>query len=1260
MSKSLVSSIPCAPTLRLLGGFSLERPGERNDGLSYEKGRALLAYIAMETTAPHPRKKLAELFWPDLPMNAALSNLRQVLLNLRQVLNDAQPATPCLLVDREFVSLDSSALHWFDVADFSAMPPLCTTPFLPVRCTACLAKMENVAGLYRGEFMAGFFLPDCQEFEDWLLMQREALRLRALTWLMRLSDCHEQLGAFSKAVSFALRYTELAPWDEEGHRRSMRLLALNGESGSALAKYTTCCRILKNELGVQPGKATHDLVECIRKGELQPLVRGTTVELPAAFFPPLEAERRQVTILYCELSVDGVEDPDEAMALLLPARQRWIEKIRHFSGYVVEVYTGDLLAYFGYPQACENAARQALQAAQAITRDKSSSVGVRAGIHTGLIITGGSMAVPDAVGATTSTAIRLRYLVESGEVAISETTHRLVTGYFDCTSLGVQQLQRVTRPIEVFKLIGETGATHRLAAAAKLTPLVGRKAEIIALMDLWEETRHGSRRAVLLRGDAGIGKSRLMLAVKEKLNEQACKVRELRCFPEFSQSPFHPLIAHCTSILKFTDNDTAGTKFFKLVKHLEEFHPELASEAAPLLAEMLKLPLAAPHQKPALPSRQQREDTFDILLRLLHSLAEQQPLMLVVEDLHWIDPSTLELLMRFINQQRSVPTFVIFTARSEFQSPWREDQVTNLLLEPLVDDEVTELIGMLAPDIAQVTLQHIVERAEGIPLFAEELVKIALSEGESAIPATLHDLLAARLDSTGPAKATAQLAATIGRKFTFDVLRRISPLAPDALKHSLQKLRDARIVWSDDEATYQFMHALIQDAAYQSLTRSDRQSAHLRIAKALQHEEARVPVEHPEILAQHLEAGAEYRLAASCWLQAGKLASQHSADQEAIMHFRAGLSLIDRLPPDQDRAQLEFDLQNSLGLAVIALDGYASEQAASAHSHALVLCDLHEGSPDMFRAVWGLWASASSRCGYVHAAELAQQLLNMAQRGSDPVQIQQGHFSMGNTLFWQGRFEAARDHLERALALYQPCYHESHVTQFGEDVDVTSGSYLSWVQWFLGEPEQARRTSTETLARARQSGHPFSLAYALTFAAILHCRLRQAGEALALAEETLALADSHGFQLWQIGGSLARGWALAMQGHAKGVGQIQRCIELTREAMRGVMLIVLGPLADAHICLGQFEAALGGVENALNVGETLGDHHLEAELLCLKGEALLGLDAGNRTQAETCFRQALAISREQQAKTLEMHAAAGLDSLFRRGAGDTTGLLSAE
>lgn len=1245
-SRSLVNSISYAPTLRLLGGFSLERPGEKNDGLSYEKGRALLAYIAMETATPHPRKKLAELFWPDLPMNAALSNLRQVLLNLRQVLNDTQPSTPCLLVDREFVSLDPSMFHFFDVADFSVDPPHCTTPFLPMRCTACLAEMETVASLYRGEFMAGFFLPDCQEFEDWLLMQREALRLRALTRLMRLSDCHEQLGAFSKAVSFALRYSELAPWDEEGHRRSMRLLALNGESGSALAKYTTCCRILKNELGVQPGKATHDLVERIRKGELQPQVRGTTAELPAAFFPPLEAERRQVTILYCELSVEDVEEPDEAMTLLLPAQQRWIEMIRHFSGYVVEVYTGDLLAYFGYPQACENAARQALQAALAITQDNCPGVGVRAGVHTGLIITGGSMAVPDAVGTTTSIAIRLRHLVENGEVVISETTRRLVAGYFDCTSLGMQQLQRISRPMEVFKLVRETGATHRLAAATELTPLVGRKSEIAVLMTLWEMALQGTRRALLISGDAGIGKSRLVLAVKEELDRQACKIRELRCSPEFSHSPFHPLKTHCTAILKFSDKDTAETKFAKLAKHFEEIHAELAPEAVPLIAELLALPLAAPYQKPVSSSPQQnREKTFAILLRLLHSLAEQQPLMFVVEDLHWIDPSTLELLVRFVDQKRSSPTLILFTARPEFHSPWREDQVPTLLLEPLIDNEVAEMIGILAPYIDQATLQHIVERAEGIPLFAEELAKTTIPEGNAAIPATLQDLLSARLDSTGAAKATAQLAATVGRKFTFDVLRKVSHLAPDALAQSLHKLQAARIVWSDDETTYQFGHALIQDAAYQSLTRSDRQSAHLRIAKVLQGEKS-FSENHPEILAQHLEAGAEYRQAAIYWLKAGTLASQHSADQEAILHFRAGLRLIDKLPPDQERVQLEFDLQNSLGLAVIALDGYASEQAASAHSHALVLCNLHEDSPDMFRAVWGLWASASSRSGYVHASELAQQLLRMAQRSGDPVQIQQGHFAMGNTLFWQGRFVEARDHLESAMALYQPCHHESHVAQFGEDVSVTSGSYLSWTQWFLGDAGQARQTSEKTLAMARQLGHPFSLAYTLTFAAVLHCRLRQANTALILAEETLALANSHAFHLWQIGGALSHGWALAMQGHSEGIAQIRQCIEPTRAAMCGVMLIVLGPLADAHLCLGQHEAALEVAEEALNAGGAIGDHHVEAELLCIRGEALLGLDDTNQTQAEACFQQALAVSRKQQAKPMELRATAGLDGLY--------------
>ncbi|MFZ2267303.1 MAG: BTAD domain-containing putative transcriptional regulator [Azonexus sp.] len=1178
--------------------------------------------MALQGAPPLSRKKLAALFWPDLPGEAALDNLRQVLLKLRHALN-APPAAPaCLIVARDAVSINAAALNAFDVAEF--LRPIPGKPSAsPEQSSSLLTHMARQVTLYRGEFLAGFSLPECPEFEDWLQTQREALQRHALDLLNRLTDGHEQLGDYALALSFIQRYLELAPWDEKAHQRAMRLYARQGEGSKALAQYYSCCRILKNELGISPGEVTTRLAEAIRSEHCR----------PAASLPGHE-EKRRVTVLYCELSVGELDDPDEAMELLQPARRHALTQLQKFSGHVVETYAGGVLAYFGYPQASEHAAHQALRAALAIIGTVFPGVAVRIGLHTGVIIAGGSLNVPDPLGLTTALAIRLRRLVGNGEIALSDECQRLAAGNFDCLSLGLQNLPGIARQLEAFQLLRETGARYRQPAARPLPPVIGRNKELATLQRLWAETCHGHKRSLLLSGEAGIGKSRLVLALKESLANSPANIVELHCCQEYRQSPWQPLI-DCWETRLGPGTDTAEGGFARLAAYVETHFAELSGDAIPLLANLLGLPVISPYRPSKLAPQQLREASLAILLKMFRT-ERQLPLLLVVEDMHWIDPSTLELLERLAAADDGTPRFMLLTSRPGFQVQWLKNPLPILELNGLDEAELNSLLDNLAPALTAAQRRRIVERADGIPLFAEELAKSLQSECTPAIPATLHDLLAARLDSTGAARTIAQQAATIGRNFSRELLGQLSPLAPHALSNALQQLQEAGLLNSDAYGNWQFRHALMRDAAYQSQTRAGRQAVHLRIAEALLADHRTDTP--PEIIAQHLTAGNESQLAIIHWLKAGHLAVRHSANQEAMLHFKAGLSLIERLDKEQDGIHLEFELQHGLALAAIACDGYASMQASAALARAQALCVEHEGSPEMFRSVWGLWASASSRAGYGYARKLADQLLPMAESSGDPVQLQQAHFALGNTLFWQGEFAGARQHLEQALALYEPGHHQRHVDEFGEDLCVTAGAYLSWVLQFLGEAEQAAASSRATLNLARQLDHPFSLAYALTFAAILSCRLHQAQPALALADETLAIADRFDFHLWQIGGQLARGWALAIQGEVAGVELISRCVEATRTAMSGVSLLVLAAQGRALLLQGSFAAGLTVIDEAIGMGILLGDRHIDAELLCLRGEALLGLSPANRAEAADCFRQALQISRQQQAKPLESRA----------------------
>lgn len=1241
MHKAQAQALSTRASLRLLGGFVLERPGQAIDNLSYEKGKALLAYVALESGFPHARRTLASLLWPDHSLKTALANLRLVLLNLRQSLNSENLS--CLQVDRDSVKLDLSLLGDLDVTRFALTKPACACPETSYRspeCAGCLKSMAAGIEAYRGQFMAGFSLPECPDFEEWLQQQRETMQRHALELANRLADCHERRGEYAASQPFALRYLELAPWDEDGYRRAIRLLALNGHSGAALAQFERCARMLKDELGIEPSEATRQLAKRIREGDLQREagLAATSLSSPPsqpAFVLPPPTERRQVTVLYGELSAGGIEDPDEASRLLYPAQCGWAQAIMRCSGHAVQTYTGGLLAYFGYPAAHENAVREALLAALAITRAPYPGVEIRLGVHTGQVVSGGTAAVPDMVGTTTSLAIRLRLLVENGGIAVSGDTVRLAEGYFSFAPLGEHSFPGVARPLPVFRMLGESRATHRLAAAERLTPLAGRETELNALMHVWAAARAGHRQNVLLRGEAGIGKSRLLLAVRERLVGQKCVIREVRCVPEFSQSPFQPLIAATESLLGFTATDDNAVKFRRLATYLESAHQHMAADAVPLLAAFLSLPALPPYAEPMLPPTELREATLDLLQRLLIDLAMQQPVLLLIEDLHWAAPSTFDLIRQFVSRSQDVPMLVLMTARPEYSPTWSKDRVQSWILGGLEDDEVASIITAQAPTLYPELLQRLVERADGIPLFAEELAKIASADEDNEIPAPLRDLLAARLDASGPAKATAQLAATIGRDFDLDLLRRISPLAPEALSQALHDLELAALVKHGDGTAYQFRHALIRDVAYQSQTRAIRQTTHLRIAEALLANGGNFVDKHPEVIARHLAAGEDFARSVVYWLSAGNSASQYAANHEAVQFFRAGLQLIDHLPAGLDRTHLEFALQNGLVLASIALGGYASAEASDALARVATLCEQHPGSPDMFRAVWGLWASASSRSGYHHAFDLAQQLLRMAEQSGDAIHLQQAHFALGNTLFWQGKFLFAREHLDTALASYRPAHRARHLADFGEDLRVTAGSYLSWTLEFLGSPESAERVSTETLATARRLKHPFSLGYALTFGALLQCRLQQPKRARALAAEAIRLADGHGFHLWGIGGRVARGWVNAAQGQLSGVSEISQCVDAINAAMSGVTLRVLTMLADAQVRTRRFEEADETIRRALSTGKALDDHHLEAELLCLRGQALHGQSPGNAAAATECFEQALALSRQQHTPAIE-------------------------
>ncbi|HEY8035853.1 MAG TPA: BTAD domain-containing putative transcriptional regulator [Methylobacter sp.] len=1243
----------------MLGGFDARMNGHPITGISYNKMRALLAYLAVEREQDHSREALAELLWSGFDPTTARDNLRRALSNLRKALE-----TPS---GTNIFSADKHTIRFLPNIYIDAIDFIRQTPTLPDDRDAAHHE-ERVIALYRGEFLAGLSIPDSPDFEDWLQIQRESLHRRALALLEKLSNSHARVGDYSKALQFALRHTELEPWNENAHCRVMHLYALNGQNSAAIQQYEICRLLLEKDLGVLPSEETQHLYEQIRNGKLP---RRSTDIIPLEAAPlrtisssPIEqrkadrrkasgselfrvaaSELRQVSVLYCDLITAAIDDPNEIMALLRPPQSRCVKIIQQFSGHIVQTHGGGLLAYFGYPQADEYAARRAVQAALAVTRETSRDIKIRASVHTGLIITGSETSMPDTTGITSKLAIQLRQSIEYGRVAISQDTHSIVAGYFDCISLGVQSFSEFARSLETFKVVQENGARTRLDAVAQLTPMAGRKAEIAELMALWREATQCARPIALIQGEAGIGKSRLLHALKERLVGTPHTVRELRCFPEFSQSPYHPLISMLETVMSFAHHDAPEIKFDKLVKYVETHYPASMQDTVSVFTQLLSLPIDGYYQIRDFSFRKQKEQTIGILLATLQALAAQQPLLFIVENLHWIDPSTLELLMLFVEQQRTGPVLAVFTARPEFTPPWTGIPMATLTLAPLAEDEVAKMIASLTDNISEATIRRIIERADGVPLFVEEIAKITTLDNQASIPPTLHDLLAARIDNMGEARYTAQLAATLGREFDLDLLYKVSHYGAADLERNLSALQDAGLIFKVNETTHQFKHALIQEAAYQSQTKADLKAAHRRIAQALLSDFHDIVATQPELLAQHLSSGGETQQSIEYWIKAGQRAARNSANLEAIKHFNSGLQLLMSLPSDPDRDCTEFQILVSLCPVLYATKGYGSEEATQTNTRISALSEQVGNSSELFLARWALLINTIASVGSYGVTEAAMHLLPMAH--DDPLKKQAAHYIIADSAFWVGDFETTHAHTEQAITLYHPEQHQMLQEQFGENLSVSCSAYLSWALYFRGFPDQAKDVCEQMLSHAQELAHPHTLALALCFATMLHRWLNKPTETLSLSLETIAISQQHDFSVWLAAGEMAHGWALVLHGHSEiGIAELQSSITRMKASIGGISVIFLSALIESYIHLELYDKALSLLAEAQADEITTGDGHFTAELHRLKGVCLLGTSESNTKEAEACFSQAIAISRRQSAKFLELRAAISMARLW--------------
>ena len=1000
--------------------------------------------------------------------------------------------------------------------------------------------------------------------------------------------------------------------------------------------------------------------------------------------PQDAAERRQLTVMFCDLvgstPLSTRFDPEDLREIVGAYHRCVADTVGRFGGFVAK-YMGDgVLIYFGYPQAHEDDAERAALAGLAVIAAvgqlaTQEPLNVRLGIASGLVVVGdligaGAAQERGVVGETPNLAARLQALARPGTLVVADSTRRQIGTLFEIEDLGLQPLAGFAEPQRAWRVVGESGVASRFEALRSgTTPLVGRDEELDLLLRRWRQARSGEGRVVLISGEPGIGKSRLTAALSQRIESEPHTRIRYFCSPHHQDSALYPFIGQLERAAGFARDDTTATKFDKL-------EALLGDGAEPgdiaLIAEMLSLSGGERFPPLDLSPQRKKERTLAALLRQLQALARRQPVLMVFEDLHWIDPTSREVLDLTVEKITGLPVLLVATYRPEFQPPWvGQSQVTVIALNRLGRNEGAMLVhrlagnlGALPPDV----VDEIVERTDGVPLFVEELTKAVVEAGADrgygsisavppsslAVPATLHASLLGRLDRLGPAaKQTAQAGAAIGRDFSHELLAAAVQLAEPELQEALRRLVEAGLVFqrgAPPAAEYLFKHALVQDTAYTTLLRGPRQALHRRIAEALEQRFPDLVETRPEILAHHYGEAAMADKAITYWHLAGKSSVAKSAVREAIAQLRRGVGLLDGLPETRERQQLELDIHVTLIAALMAGKGYGDPEvfAVLERANRLVTETASVGTPLHFSVLYGLWVSNQTAGAIAASLEHATNFLSFAgsQPASGPLLV--GHRTLAHSLIYRGDYRAALAHLETAVSLYRPDEHRDSALHYGQDIGVSAFVVLSWALWHRGYPDQSARSADRALALSRQLGHAHTLAHALFLAAMAAVFARDLATVHASSNDCVALASEHGFALWAARGGIFQGWAVAQKGEATtGIARIRNGLAAAEATgNRSLVPLYLTLLAEALALAGRIEEGLATLDDALAQAAASGERGWDAEIHRLRGELTARLPYPDPAKAEESFRTALAIAREQGTRGYELRAATSLARLW--------------
>jgi DNA-binding SARP family transcriptional activator len=1285
-------------SIRLLGPFRIFK-GERPLAELPNKASALLAFLAMQSD-PVPREKLAELLWPDRQQEQSRQSLRQAIYSIRGSLGDL--AEKIIEMNRLTAAIRLSGV----AADAVALTNS--------HGDDGINSLAGRARLYAGEFLAGF--PSVSNpFDEWVLLQRSRTTNTVANILQRLVALHVERRDLDVALGAAEQLVSLDPLREDSHRLLMEVYAKMGRRAEALRQYEACAQILRAELSVDPDAETRDLANRLRKTHhaqragidrttvnqtqpshavaaaslkeslnAEPEPYANIVAAPPIPLPTLHAERRQLTVMVCrvlnatELSV--AFDPEDVRSIMGVFRTRVDEAVRKFGGAIAQQHDDGIAAYFGHPFSheddAERAVRAALEAVQAPQNGvfaHSAKPETSAGIASGLVVVEDApkSLIQFASGAAPYLAAQLQSQAKAGEVIISEATRKLLGQFFQFEKVPAKG---AGASAEAYRVLRDKAIESRFKAlrAGKLTPFIGRDDELEVLHRRWRQAVSGEGRAVLLTGEPGIGKSRII----HRFDGELKGIKRARlfyyCSPLHTQSTLHAFKAGIERVARIRSNDSNGAKLKKIEHLWRAASPPGREKDYRVIADLLGV--EEERQPGKAIALKNRAIILKVMLDFVVSLSQRKPVLAVVEDAHWMDPTSLELVETVISVISSHPILLLLSARSEFQPGWLADPAVTLVsLSRLPNRQSRDIIagvtsGQRIPDEI---CSQIVSQAGGVPLYIEELTRSIIESGtlsastgglsvsgtstNLALPDSLQSSLVERLDRVSSAKKVAQIGAVIGVEFSYRLLQEVSQLEPGRLEAHIHDLVSAGLIYKrggSSDAVYIFGHAMVRDAAYSTVLKSDRQHVHASIARALEDRFPRVAGSQPELVAHHLTEAQLFADAVSWWLKAGKLAGARWAGREAISHLKNGLRLLNSLTPNARRDQLEYKLQLTIWPNLIFHWGAATKDATAARERIMKLMPHDEPFYRLFYILSTDFLNHYFQGEAGKCKEAATKLLAVAQKERDPSGLCVAQAELAILSNFQGKFRQALDHSIQATGNCDKTKTSYFAQRLGWEPSIVAHCQKAIALICLGRPGDAQAATENAIGTAEALDHPAVTIYAYCYAGVFSAFLADDFAALHKhANRCIAMGKTYNVPQYMAWSFCLRAAAFAEEGN---VEEAQESFEKGKTLRAGLDYTghaTITKLAGAKVYLrrGDLVQAQKLCDSALQQSAATNEKWVDAELWRMKGDLFRQPELLNIEAAEDCYRRGLAIARVQEASLFASKCRESLARLLETG-----------